>query len=109
MSSYSIDAEALHLRTGVLNRQQRQARLDRLQAVDVVQPLLARFIGLAELRIEVAGGKGSAVRLSYLREGEAQNLRRVLLARAAGLSVERARGRTGGARSTRCWPSRCRC
>lgn len=89
MSSYSIDAEALHLRTGVLNRQQRQARLDRLQAVDVVQPLLARFIGLAELRIEVAGGKGSAVRLSYLREGEAQNLRRVLLARAAGLSVDR--------------------
>jgi putative membrane protein len=88
MSSYSIDDEALHLRTGVLNRQQRQARLDRLQAVDVVQPLLARFIGLAELRIEVAGGKGSAVRLSYLRESDAQNLRRLLLARAAGLSVE---------------------
>jgi putative membrane protein len=88
MSSYSVDDEALHLRTGVLNRQQRQARLDRLQAVDVVQPLLARFIGLAELRIEVAGGKGSAVRLSYLRETDAQNLRRLLLARAAGLRVE---------------------
>jgi putative membrane protein len=88
MSSYSIDDEALHLRTGVLNRQQRQARLDRLQAVDVVQPLLARFIGLAELRIEVAGGKGSAVRLSYLRESDAQALRRLLLARAAGLTVE---------------------
>jgi putative membrane protein len=88
MTSYSVDDEALHLRSGVLNRQQRQARLDRLQAVDVVQPLLARFIGLAELRIEVAGGKGSAVRLSYLREGEAQAFRRVLLARAAGLQVE---------------------
>lgn len=88
MSSYSIDDEALHLRTGVLNRQQRQARLDRLQAVDVVQPLLARFIGLAELRVEVAGGKGSAVRLSYLRESDAQNLRRLLLARAAGLRVD---------------------
>ena len=88
MSSYSIDEDALHLRTGVLNRQQRQARLDRLQAVDVVQPLLARFIGLAELRIEVAGGKGSAVRLAYLRESDAQSLRRLLLARAAGLRVE---------------------
>jgi putative membrane protein len=82
MSSYSLDAEALHLRSGVLSRHQRQARLDRLQAVDVVQPLLARFIGLAELRIEVAGGKGSAVRLTYLREPDAQALRRVLLARA---------------------------
>jgi putative membrane protein len=88
MSSYSIDDEALHLRTGVLSRHQRQARLDRLQAVDVVQPLLARFIGLAELRVEVAGGKGSAVRLSYLPEAQAQDLRRVLLARAAGLRVE---------------------
>jgi putative membrane protein len=88
MSSYSVDDEALHLRTGVLNRQQRQARLDRLQAVDVVQPLLARFIGLAELRVEVAGGRGSAVRLSYLREDDAQKLRRLLLARAAGLPVE---------------------
>ncbi len=87
MSSFSIDDEALHLRTGVLNRHQRQARLDRLQAVDVVQPLLARFVGLAELRVEVAGGKGSAVRLSYLPETQAQELRRVLLARAAGLRV----------------------
>ncbi len=88
VTSYSIDDEALHLRTGVLNRQQRQARLDRLQAVDVVQPLLARFIGLAELRVEVAGGKGSAVKLSYLRESDAQSLRRLLLARSAGLHVE---------------------
>jgi putative membrane protein len=88
MSSYTLDSEALHLRTGVLSRHQRQARLDRLQAVDVVQPLLARFIGLAELRIEVAGGKGSAVRLTCLRESEAQDLRRVLLARAAGLHLE---------------------
>jgi putative membrane protein len=87
MSSYSIDEEALHLRTGILNRHQRQARLDRLQAVDVVQPLLARFIGLAELRVQVAGDKDSAVRLTYLREGDAQDLRRLLLARAAGLDV----------------------
>jgi putative membrane protein len=49
--------------------------------------LLARFIGLAELRIEVAGGKGSAVRLTYLREADAEEFRRVLLARAAGLQV----------------------
>ncbi len=88
VASYSIDDEALHLRTGILNRHQRQARLDRLQAVDVVQPLLARFVGLAELRVQVAGDKDSAVRLTYLREAEAQELRRLLLARAAGLKVE---------------------
>jgi putative membrane protein len=88
MTSYSIDDEAVHLRSGVLSRHQRQARLDRLQAVDVVQPLLARFIGLAELRIQVAGDKDSAVRLTYLPEHRAQEVRRLLLARAAGLRVE---------------------
>ena len=32
MTRYAIDAQAVHLRQGVIFRQQRQARLDRLQA-----------------------------------------------------------------------------
>lgn len=85
MTRFAVTDEAVHLRTGVLFRQQRQARLDRLQAVDVVQPLLARIIGLSELRLEVAGGAGSAVSLAFLREAEAEQLRAELLARAAGV------------------------
>ncbi|KMM45122.1 membrane protein, partial [Cellulomonas sp. A375-1] len=82
---FAVTDEAVHLHSGVLFRTQRQARLDRLQAVDVVQPLLARLVGLAELRLEVAGGSGSAVQLAYLREPDAQALRSELLALAAGL------------------------
>lgn len=85
MTRFAVGDEAVHLHTGVLFRQQRRARLDRLQAVDVVQPVLARILGLAELRLEVAGGSGSAVKLAYLREDEANVLRAELLARAAGL------------------------
>ena len=85
MTRYAIDAEAVYLQTGVLFRQQRTARLDRVQAIDLVQPLLARILGLAELKIEVAGGTDSAVRLSYLKEEAAQRLRNELLARAAGV------------------------
>ncbi|WP_338077030.1 PH domain-containing protein [Cellulomonas hominis] len=85
MTRFAVTDEAVHLRSGVLFRQQRQARLDRLQAVDVVQPLLARILGLSELRLEVAGGAGSAVSLAFLREAEAEQLRAELLARAAGL------------------------
>ena len=59
VTRFAVTDEAVHLRTGILFRQQRQARLDRLQAVDVVQPLLARLVGLAELKLEVAGGGGS--------------------------------------------------
>ncbi|MGN7702310.1 PH domain-containing protein [Cellulosimicrobium sp. 22601] len=91
MTSYAVDDESVHLRTGVLFRQQRKARLDRLQAVDVVQPLLARFFGLAELKLEVAGGADSGVKLGFLKEVEANRLRNDLLARAAGLRVARER------------------
>lgn len=88
MTRYAVTDEAVHLRQGVLFRQQRQARLDRLQAVDMVQPLLARITGLAELRLEVAGGAGSAVSLAFLKEAEAEALRAELLARAAGVHHE---------------------
>ena len=85
VTRFAVTDEAVHLRTGIVFRQQRQARLDRLQAVDVVQPLLARLVGLAELKLDVAGGSGSAVSLAFLREAEAEALRAELLALAAGL------------------------
>ncbi|ASR56331.1 PH domain-containing protein [Cellulomonas sp. PSBB021] len=94
---FAVTDEAVHLHSGVLFRTQRQARLDRLQAVDVVQPLLARLLGLAELRLEVAGGSGSAVQLAYLREPDAQRLRSELLALAAGLRRPSAAGAPGSA------------
>lgn len=84
-AEYRVDGDALQMRTGVLFRSERQARLDRLQAVDLVRPILARIFGLAELKLEVAGGGDSAVRLSLLPEDEAQRLRNTLLARAAGI------------------------
>lgn len=87
-AEYRVDGEALQMRTGVLFRSERQARLDRLQAVDLVRPILARIFGLAELKLEVAGGGDSAVRLSLLPEDEAQALRNTLLARAAGVRYE---------------------
>jgi putative membrane protein len=82
---FRIDSEDLRLETGVLFRRSRRVRLDRLQAVDVVRPLIARALGLAELRLEVAGGSSSEAPLAYLSEPAAQQLRAELLARAAGL------------------------
>ncbi|MBU4215315.1 MAG: PH domain-containing protein [Actinobacteria bacterium] len=85
MTRFAVTDDAVHLRSGIVFRQQRQARLDRLQAVDVVRPLLAQLVGLSELRLEVAGGAGSAVSLAFLREQEAEELRAELLALSAGL------------------------
>lgn len=87
VTRFAVDAEHVYLQTGVLFRRHRQARLDRMQAVDVVQPLLARILGLAQLTIEQAGGQDSRVVLAYLTEARAHELRNELLARASGLAV----------------------
>jgi putative membrane protein len=85
---YRVGPDVLRLETGVLFRRSRQVRLDRLQAVDVVRPLVARVLGLAELRLEVAGGGRAEAPLAYLSEDNARRLRAELLARAAGLHHE---------------------
>src|SRR5690606_8424493 len=82
---YGIGEESVFLHSGVLWRQQRHVRLDRLQAVDVTQPLLARLFGFSSLKIESAGGAGSNLTLSYLTDDEAQRVRNEILARAAGV------------------------
>jgi putative membrane protein len=85
---YQVAEGYVRLNTGFLFKQQRQARLDRVQAIDIVQPLLARIFGLAELKFEVADAGESAVRLAYLRIGDARQLRATILARAAGLEPD---------------------
>lgn len=83
---YQVTDEHVHINSGVVFRQQRRARIDRVQAIDVVQPLLARVFGLAELKFEVADGGKSAMKLSFLKLAEAQRLRAAILARASGVA-----------------------
>ena len=73
------------LDSGIVQRNQRRVTLSRLQSVDVVRPLLGRVVGLAQVRIEVAGTGDSRVVLSYLTEAQAQALRAEIIARAAGV------------------------
>lgn len=87
-TKYGIVGNVLQVQTGVLFRQNRQVKLDRLQAVDIVRPLVARLVGLAELRLEVAGGGSSEAPLAFLSLPGARQLRAELLARAAGLDAE---------------------
>lgn len=81
---FRVGARAVELRQGVVFRTQKSARLDRIQAVDVVRPLLARLVGLAALRIEVAGGGDSKLVLQFLRVPAAVQLRDVIIAGATG-------------------------
>jgi putative membrane protein len=75
----------LRVDSGVLSRNQRRLQLSRLQSVDVLQPLLPRLVGLAEVRVEVAGAGDSKVSLQYLTLSEATALRNEIIARSAGV------------------------
>ncbi|MFV0633697.1 PH domain-containing protein [Demequina sp.] len=91
-NEFRLADEDIQQRKGIVFKQQKQARLDRLQAVDVVQPLLARIFGFASLKIEVAGGEGSGIALEYLRLGDAEAIRNELLVIAAGVKRAKAAG-----------------
>jgi putative membrane protein len=79
-AAFRVTADSVQLSTGLLIHQRRDAPLDRVQAVDVVRPLIPRLVGLAALRVEVAGGSDSAVVLSYLTKARAADCRRVIMA-----------------------------
>ncbi|MGJ9372466.1 PH domain-containing protein [Nesterenkonia sp. CF4.4] len=81
---YKITAEHVMVKSGIFVRQHRQARIDRVQAVDLRQPLLARLTGLAELKFEVAEGDGTAATLAFLKKPEAEALRSEIMDRASG-------------------------
>lgn len=79
VSRFRIGSTTLELRTGLLFRQHRQVRYDRIQSVDLRRPLLARLIGLAEVRVQAAGGADADARLSFLGEARAREIRAVLM------------------------------
>ncbi|MFF4708639.1 PH domain-containing protein [Streptomyces sp. NPDC001288] len=87
---FAVTDSELRIRTGLFFRRTAHIRLERIQAVDVTQPLLARVAGVAKLRIDVVG-TDKKDELAFLGQGEARALRAELLARAAGFAPETAR------------------
>ncbi|MFG2359614.1 PH domain-containing protein [Streptomyces sp. NPDC048521] len=87
---FAVTDTELRIRTGLLFRRTAHIRLERIQAVDVSRPLLARVAGVAKLRIDVVGADDKD-ELAFLGEQEARALRAELLARAAGFEPETAR------------------
>ncbi|BDZ45188.1 PH domain-containing protein [Naasia aerilata] len=95
-NQFRVTDEVVEVRSGILFRTQRQARLDRIQGINLGRPLLARLFGAARLEISVAG-QDANVRLAFLGSAAADTLRRDVLALASGAkrggapAVERAR------------------
>jgi putative membrane protein len=86
-SRFRVDAGQVELRQGVLFRQHRQVRLERVQAVEISRPITARLLGLARVVVQSAGGSDSTLTLSFLDLSRAEALREHLL-ELAGRSDE---------------------
>lgn len=86
---YAVTDTELRIRTGLLFRRTAHIRLERIQAIDVTQPLLGRVAGVAKLKLDVIGTDAKD-ELAFLGEREARELRAELLARAAGFAPETA-------------------
>ena len=82
--AFAYDSESVYMNRGILFRQERKVRLDRIQAIDIVRPLVARILGLAELTIQSASGGDGNVAIGFLKDKDAEQLRIELLARASG-------------------------
>ncbi|WP_369171353.1 PH domain-containing protein [Streptomyces sp. R28] len=86
---FAVTDSELRIRTGLVFRRTAHIRLERIQAVDITQPLLARVAGVAKLKLDVIGADKKD-ELAFLGEDEARALRAELLARAAGFAPETA-------------------
>jgi putative membrane protein len=79
VTRWRIDGDTLCIETGLIRRDSRRLPLTRIQAVDIVRPLMARVLGVSELRIRLAGSGSSDGRLAYLSQTDAADLRLILL------------------------------
>jgi len=80
VTRWRFEGDTLRIETGFIRKDSRRLPLARVQAVDIVRPLLARLLGVSELRIRLAGSGGTDGKLAYLSEAQAAELRLVLLA-----------------------------
>ncbi|MGC4975476.1 PH domain-containing protein [Streptomyces sp. DT199] len=86
---FAVTESELRIRTGLVFRRTAHIRLERIQAIDITQPLLARVAGVSKLKLDVIG-TDKKDELAFLGADEARTLRAELLARAAGFAPETA-------------------
>ena len=92
MHTFRITDEAVEVRSGILFRSHRSARLDRIQGINVNRPLFARLFGTAKLEVSVAG-QSPTCSSSYLGSALADGLRADILRLASGARREGGPGR----------------
>lgn len=71
---YELSADSLDITSGVIARRTREIPLGRIQNVDIRQGVVPRLLGVAEVRFETAGGRGTEAALRYVDQQVARQL-----------------------------------
>lgn len=87
---YSVRDGALHLSSGIIQKQNRTIPIERIQNINLKQDLIHRLMGVADVRIETASGGDAEAVLSVLSVADAQAIREALASRAEGAGTEAA-------------------
>lgn len=82
-AQFRVTDTTIELQSGVLFRKSRQARLDRVQDINIQRPLIARVVGASKIEIGVAG-ENANIQLIYVRTRDADGIRAGILQRASG-------------------------
>lgn len=98
MHTFRVTHEAVEVRSGILFRSHRSARLDRIQGINLNRPLFARLFGTAKLEVSVAG-QSANVQLAYLGSALADGLRADILRLASGARAAKATDASAAAAS----------
>lgn len=83
-TTYAVDEDGVSVHSGMISRSREYAPRARIESVSIERPLLARLLGLAKVRVEVAGGGDSYLDIEYVKNPHAEELRRGILEVAAG-------------------------
>lgn len=85
--TFRITRDEVEVRSGILFRTHRRAKLDRVQGVNLTRPMVARLLGTAKLEVVGAGADGN-VKLEYLSTTNAERVRADILRLASGRSLD---------------------
>jgi len=93
---YELTDDSFDIRSGVVSRTRREIPLSRVQNVDISRNVLQRMLGIAEVRLETAGGAETEAGLKFVDADEARRLQEELGRLKAGRSTAQGKSRDRG-------------
>jgi len=81
---YDLTPDTFDIQSGVVSRREREIPFERIQNVDIAQNVIQRTLGIAEVRLETAGGGSTEATLRYVSKPEATRLQELISDRKRG-------------------------